>query len=105
MKNEVKDTIDDKPASIDATTKDQGIGVMSVKVIDHNSIAIGVRYENGAFKSEYKIYSNQVNTEQKVLAWIHDLCTKGDWVDKNLIKSFITCCESIHPTLDVFNKD
>ena len=74
---------------------------LSVKIRD-NSIAVGEQYEDGRFVPQYEIQGDEVNTEQKVLAWVHQLCPKQG-MDVGVIKTFIECCESINPKLDIDN--
>lgn len=76
---------------------------MNVKVIN-GSITFGELYENGGFVGQYEIPTTQVDTEQKVLAWVYHLCEKS-WIDIGDIKSFIDCCANSHPTLDIFTKE
>ena len=59
---------------------------MNVKVIN-GSITFGELYENGGFVGQYEIPTTQVDTEQKVLAWVYHLCEKS-WIDIGDIKSF-----------------
>lgn len=75
---------------------------LSVKIQNANSIAVGEQYDNGTFVSQYEIHADEVNTEQKVLAWVYQLCPKNG-MDVCAIKSFIECCKGIHPTLDIHN--
>ena len=77
--------------------------VMAVKMTDDNTIAIGDLYSNGTFVEQYYAYRDQVDTEQKVLAWVNDLCSKQG-IDQRVIKSFIECCVKMHPNLDVHRK-
>ena len=77
--------------------------VMAVKMTDDNTIAIGDLYSNGTFVEQYYAYRDQVDTEQKVLAWVNDLCSKQG-IDQRVLKSFIECCVKMHPNLDVHRK-
>ena len=67
---------------------------MEMAITDHNSIIVYTGYE---------VYQDQVNTEQRVLAWVYHLCDKQG-MDISKIKKFIDCCTTIHPTLDVLSK-
>ena len=72
---------------------------MDVLLTKNNSIVIG----EGREPSSYEIHANQIDTEQRVLAWVYHLCEK-EGIDKSNIKSFIDCCVAIHPALDIFDK-
>lgn len=78
--------------------------IMTAKVTDNDSIAVGELYENGVFVMQYEVFKNQVDTEQKVLAWVYSLCLKQG-VDQWLLKAFIDCCTTLHPSLDIESKD
>ena len=77
--------------------------VMAVKMTDDNTIAIGDLYSDGTFVKQYYAYRDQVDTEQKVLAWVSHLCSKQG-IDQRVIKSFIGCCLKMHPNLDIHSK-
>ena len=72
-----------------------------VKVMD-NAVVLGELSENGGFSEHRRIFANEVNTEQKVLAWIYQFCSIEGF-DRGAIKSFIECCADIHPALDIHN--
>lgn len=78
--------------------------IMTVRMTDENTIAVGELYADGTFVKQYWAERNQVDTEQKVLAWVKDLCSKRG-IDIRVIQMFIECCEKMHPRLDVHNKD
>ena len=63
--------------------------IMTAKVTDNDSIAVGELYENGVFV---------------MLAWVYSLCLKQG-VDQWLLKAFIDCCTTLHPSLDIESKD
>lgn len=72
-----------------------------VKVMD-NAVVLGEFTENGGFAEHRRLFANEVNTEQKVLAWIYFFCSV-EGIDQCTIKSFIDRCTDIHPALDIHN--
>ena len=78
--------------------------VMVVRMADENTIAVGELSTDGTIVKHYCVYRNQVDTEQKVLAWVYHFCSKRG-IDICAIQSFIECCAKMHSCLNVHNKD
>ena len=75
---------------------------MSKKVtIQGNSIVIGDRLDNGEIVNQWQVYSDEIDTEQKVLARVYHLLAKA-WTDKELIVDFISACRTLNENLDIY---
>ena len=68
--------------------------------ITDDAIEIGELHENGEFYVKWDVAARDVDTEQKILAWVFHLSMK-DWIDQYDIHSFIEGCVKIHPTVDI----
>lgn len=68
-------------------------GIMIVEVNDDNVVV----------STLYDLSETEVDTEQKVLAWVYQLSQKV-WMDLELLYKFIGGCTQLHPELDVHSK-
>ena len=68
-------------------------GIMIVEVNDDGAVVGNL----------YDLTADQVDTEQKVLAWVYQLSQKA-WMDRDSICEFIRGCERLHPDLDIESK-
>lgn len=68
-------------------------GIMIVEVNDDDVVA----------STLYDLSETEVDTEQKVLAWVYQLSQK-EWMDRELLCEFIRGCVQLHPELDVHSK-
>ena len=70
--------------------------------VDEDGLSIVARNEAGEITSTYyDLSGEQVNTEQKVLAWVIQLSQKT-WMDLPLIHDFILGCHRLNPDLDIY---
>ena len=65
-------------------------GIMIVEVNDEGAVVGNL----------YDLTAEQVDTEQKVLAWVYQLSKKA-WMDRASLCEFIRGCETLHPDLDI----
>ena len=68
-------------------------GIMIVEVNDDGDVA----------STLYDLSTDQVDTEQKILAWVYQLSQKA-WMDRVLLCEFIRGCKTLHPNLDIASK-
>lgn len=70
--------------------------------VDSNGIKIVEVSDAGEVSSTlYDVSIDQVDTEQKVLAWVYQLSQKS-WTNRELLCEFIRGCVKLHDGLDVY---
>jgi hypothetical protein len=68
-----------------------------------DAVEIGELYDNGDFYVKLDVGKEDINTEQKVIAWIYHLSNKA-WIDVDDVRLFIEACARMNPQLDIYSK-